>query len=289
MRHAALVLAGLVAAAAAQAATVPRPSARPLRVMSISACTDQLVLALLPPERITSVTWLARDPQLSLLVRQAAAVGVNHGFGEEVLRDRPDLVVAGTFTSTATRALLKRLGWPMIEVGPADSVADIRRVTRQVARAVGEPARAEVLLARMDRQLADLARDPGPRLRVAAWDGGGFGASRGSLFDTVLTAAGAVNVAADADPRTGPDSEALLATAPALLVQGGAPGNDRRTDVARGPLVRRFWGRGRTVIVPQSTYLCGTPFVADAAVRLRADLRAAVAAARAPLPFSVAR
>lgn len=283
IRRAASLAIVLLVASRAQADAVPRATAHPLRVMSISACTDQLVLALLPPARIASVSWLARDPQLSLLARQAAAVQVNHGFGEEVLRDRPDLVVAGTFTSTATRALLKRLGWPMIEVGPADTLDQVRATTRQVARAVGEAGHGEALLARMDRQLAGLARDRSPPLDVAAWDGSGFGAGPGSLYDTLLTLAGAVNVGAAV--RGTPDSERLLATAPALLVRGGESGGDLRANVAQHPLVRRFWG-GRSVVVPQAAYLCGTPFVGDAALRLQAQLRAAATAARVPLPFA---
>lgn len=281
------LLAMLLAAGSAAADGVPRATAYPRRVMSISQCTDELVLALLPRERIASVSWLARDPGLSLLSGPARRVPVNHGLGEEVLRDAPDLVVAGTFTSTATRALLKRLGWPLLEVGPADSIADIRATTRQVARAVGEPARGEALLARMDAQLADLARHPGPPLRVAAWDGGGFGAARGSLFDTLLTLAGATNVAAEAAARGGgPDSEVLLAAAPALLVRGGEGGGDLRTAVAQHPVVRRFWGPARSLTVSPAAYICGTPFIGDAALRLRGQLRAAVAAAGAPLPFA---
>ncbi len=278
---AACALALLPVAAAGNA--VPRPITHPLRVMSLSACTDQLVLALVPPARITSVTWLARDPSLSLMTAAAARVGVNHGLAEEVLRDRPDLVVAGTFTSAATRAMLRRLGWPMIEVGPADDIAAIRATTRQVARAVDAAGQGEALLARMDRQLAQLARRPAPLVRVAAWDGGGFGAARGTLFDALLTMVGATNVAADT--RAAPDTEALLAAAPPLLVRGGGSDHDLRATAAQHPLVRRWWA-GRTVVVPQAAHLCGTPFVADAALRLRADLRAATAAARAPLPFA---
>lgn len=224
----------------------------------------------------------------------ARGVAINHGLAEEVLRAQPDLVIAGTYTTPATRALLKRLGWPMLEVGPADTIAQIRATTRQVAQAVGEVARAEQLLARMDAQLAELARHPGPPLRVAAWDGAGFTAGPGSLYDTVLRLAGVVNVAAD--PRLtksgAPDTELLLAAAPALLMRGGPLGergddrNGLRADIAGNPLVRRFWGKDRTVAIDQAFYVCGTPFIADEALRLRARLQAAAAAARTPLPFA---
>lgn len=287
-----LVAAGLsvVADSAAAAAPAPQATAHPLRVMSINECTDQIVLALLPPERITSVTWLSRDPQSSQMAAAARRVAVNHGLGEEVLRDRPDLVIAGTFTTTATRQMLKALGWPMIEVGPADTVQQIRDTTRQIGRAVGEPAVAEALLTRMDRQIADIQRAPGPQLRVAAWDGSGFSAGQGTLYDVVLKMAGAENIASGPGaPRGGiPDTELLLAAAPALLVRGGGRDDQDavRADIAQSPLVRRLWGRDRSIAIRQAYYLCGTPFVAAEALRLRAELRGAAAAARSPLPFT---
>ncbi|MGC4250145.1 MAG: ABC transporter substrate-binding protein [Sphingobium sp.] len=263
---------------------------QPMRVMSMNQCVDQIVLALLPPERIASVTWLSRDPDGSLLYREARRVGVNHGLSEEVVRQRPDLVVAGTFTTPATRALLKRLGYPMIEVDHAESFDDIRQITRQVAKAVGEEARGEALIARMDRQLAALARDPGPKLRVAAWDGAGFNASEGSLYNAVLEAAGAVNVANRPPASTygRPDVEVLLQTAPTLLVKGAGVGRKPglRDNVERHPLIRRYWDGARTLTIRQAYYLCGTPLVADAAFELRAELRAAAARVRTPLPFA---
>lgn len=282
---AALSLSGVSAAAD----TVPRLSARPLKVMSINECTDQIVLALLPPSRIASVTWLSRDPQTSQMAAQAAKVGINHGLSEEVLRERPDLVIAGTYTTTATRGMLKTLGWPLLEIGPADTVKQIRDTTRQIAQAVGEKARGEALLARMDRQIAALARDPGPPLRIAAWDGSGFSAGQGTLYDTVLKMAGAINIAADpAVAKSGtPDTELLLAAAPALLVHGGSnDSNALRANTAQSSIVRRFWGPDRSLSIRQAYYLCGTPFVADEAFKLRSQLRAAAAAARVPLPFA---
>jgi iron complex transport system substrate-binding protein len=285
----AMALALPVSAGSVQGAA-SRTLHKPLRVMSMNQCTDQLVLALLPPERIASVTWLSRNPDGSLMQRAAMQVGINHGLSEEVVRQRPDLVVAGSFTTPATRGLLRRLGYPMIEVDGADSFADIRRITRQVAAAVGEVARGEALIARMDRQLADLARDPGPPLRVAAWDGAGFSARPGSLYDEVLRAAGVTNVA-NAPPASGygkPDTEVLLLTAPTLLVKGAGLGRPPglRENVERHPVVRRFWDGARTVTLRPAYYICGTPLVAEAALHLRAELRAAAAGVRAPLPFA---
>jgi len=256
---------------------VPRPSAHPLRVMSLNQCTDQIVLALLPPNRITSVTWLSRNPGSSLMHEAAERVGMNHGTVEEVIRERPDLVIAGTFTTTATRAMLRRLGYPMLELDPPNSFEDIRRMTRQVAAAVDARDRGETLITDMDRELAALALNRGPATRVAAWDETGFAAGPGSLEHEVLDAAGAHDIAADlpAGMFGRPNAELLLAADPDLLVQGSpaAASMSRGDDVTHHRVVREHW-RGRLLTVPQAYYVCGTPAVAHAATMLRDQLRA---------------
>ncbi|MGZ6037786.1 MAG: ABC transporter substrate-binding protein [Phenylobacterium sp.] len=281
----------VVALAAFAALAAGGAEARPLRVMSISDCGDQLVLALLPPAQITSVTWLSREPQTSMMAQAALKVPVNHGQAEEVLRDRPDLVIAGTFTTPAARAMLKTLHFPLLELGAVNSFDDVRTQTRTVAAAVGARARGERLIARMDLTLQQLAAHPGPPLRVAAWDGGGFAAPPGSMYDALLRAAGARNVAAERGGLAGgggPSVERLLAARPDVLVEGG-PGSDYpgpRTAVLGNPTVRRLWG-DRTVFLSPRDYECGTPFSVAGALRLRDALRAK--AVRAGPPLALAR
>jgi iron complex transport system substrate-binding protein len=143
---------------------------------------------------------------------------------------------------------------------------------------VDERARGEALIARMDAQLADLARDPGPPIRVVAWDRSGFAAGEGTLYDTILRAAGARNLVRE--PMTlsyrKPDVEVLLKADPTMLVQGAAvsEGPGLGDDVLRHRVVRRIWGH-RILPMAQAYYVCGTPMIGDAAIRLREQLRAA--------------
>ena len=80
----------------------------PQHVMSLSVCTDALLLDLLPSSRIASVTFLSRDPSNSSLWPQAAKVPINYGSAEEVFAEKPDFVLAGTYTTPATRMLVKK-------------------------------------------------------------------------------------------------------------------------------------------------------------------------------------
>ncbi len=248
----------------------------PQRVMSLSQCTDALVLELLPPQRIVSVTYLAHRSSDPVLAAEAARVGINYGNVEEVLAQRPDLVLAGTYSTPAARELLRELGAPMLVFAPASNFAEIRSQTRRMARALGAEARADALLAHMDATLADLARSrPERRIRVAAWSGDGYVPGRDTLFNALLDAAGGVNIAAPPGDRSSSfDIEQLLMAQPDVLAYAAdEPAPALKTDTADHPLLLRLYG-DRRITYPDLYIECGLPQSADAALALQRQLLA---------------
>jgi iron complex transport system substrate-binding protein len=248
----------------------------PQHVMSLSMCTDDLLLELLPTERIASITYYSRDPSNSYQWPQAAKVRINAGTIEEVLADKPDLVLAGTYTTPAARSLLKKLNLPLLEVPPAVDFDEIRAVTRQVAHALRREAAGEALIAKMDATLQELAASKPPQnIRVAAWGEGGSIPGKGTLFDSILRAAGGVNIASSVDDAgyTSFDVEQLLMAHPDVLAYAShitdTPGLN--TERAQHPLIRKLYSR-RSVTYPSALYSCGVVESADAAVALRASL-----------------
>jgi len=101
-------------------------NAKPSRVVSINLCTDQLLLQLASRDRIASVTYLATDPTISYLADRARGLPQNHGLAEEILPLKPDLILAGAFTSRPTTSLLRRLGYRIIEFKMADNFQTLR-------------------------------------------------------------------------------------------------------------------------------------------------------------------
>jgi len=266
----------LLLGAAAAFSAAPGPQ----HVMSLSMCTDDLLLELLPTERIASVTYYSRGPSNSYQWPQAAKVRVNTGTIEEVLAEKPDLVLAGTYTTPAARSLLKKLDLPLLEVPPAEDFDEIRAVTRQVAHALRREAAGEALIAKMDATLQELAASKPPQnIRVAAWAEGGLIPGKGTLFDAILRAAGGVNIASSVDDAgyTSFDVEQLLMAHPDVLAYAShitdTPGLN--TERAQHPLIRKLYSR-RSVIYPAALYSCGVVESADAAVALRASLKLAM-------------
>jgi iron complex transport system substrate-binding protein len=164
------------------------------------------------------------------------------------------------------------VGVPVLEV---DSVSDwegVRRITREVAAAVGEVAGGELLLQQMDAQLGELARQRPPvPLRVIGWSGSGDDVpGRDTMFNTILESAGGVNLGA----RTGKgsfDLEQVLQSRPQVLLRGASYGTRPalRNEVARHPVLRALSGIA-VIEYPEAVFGCGVPRAANLAVGLAA-------------------
>ena len=247
----------------------------PQRIMSLKICTDELLMELVPSSRIASVTFLSRERAALKLWPQAARIPVNHNSPEEVLATRPDLILTDSFTSPQMRALLARSGARVVQVPPAENFDQIHTVTRLVGQAVGEPAKAEALLAQMDDTLRRLAATkPAHPIRVMGWGGGGFVPGRSTLFNAVLEAAGGSDIAAE-DGYT--DVEGLIAAKPDVLAYGDdyIDTPSLRMDQNAHPLLLKFYGN-RRIVYPAAYLNCGVPESATAAVMLRRQLQSAM-------------
>jgi iron complex transport system substrate-binding protein len=247
-------------------------AAAPQRIMSLKVCTDELLLDLVQPSRIASVTFLSHEKASLRQWPQAAGIPVNHGTAEEILTTRPDVILTDPFIAPALRPLLAKTGARVVEVPPAENFDQIRSSTRLVAHAVGEEARGEALIARMDARLRDLAAHlPARPPTVAEWGGGGYVPGRGGLFDALLTAAGARNVEQSSFGYY--DVESLIAKNPDALVydnsyQGTA---SLRADQDQHPaLMKRYAGKS---ISYAALFGCGVPESADVAEQLQDALR----------------
>jgi iron complex transport system substrate-binding protein len=261
-------LALLAAAWAAAAHAAPLPS-----VASINLCADQLVLTLAEPEQILTVSWLAADPEESMLAAQAARYPLNYGSAEELLRFHPDVVIAGAYTNAFTRALLARLGYRVVELEPESSIADIESNLRRVAREIGREARGEALAAQLRaREERIAAARPAHAPAAVVVRPGGFTVGEHSLADDLMKLAGVRNVAAEQGlDRWGSLSmETLLRSRPELIVLTGyrASQPSLANATLAHPALERVRGAGRTAWVPATYWACGLPESLESAALL---------------------
>jgi len=253
-------------------------AAAPQRIVSLNKCTDQLLVRLVEPSRIASVSPIGTD-ELSFLADELRALPANAGRGESILLTNADLVLAGPFESHLRRDLLARAGFEVMVVGLWTSLADGRAQVRALAARLGAEARGEALIGALDDALARSRAIAPPRTALVL-QRRGYTPGDSSFLDEVLRHTGLVPHSARLGlPHGGTVSlERLLADPPDYLVMAES---DRRA-VDQGsallwhPALSAAVPPERRLYLPDPLTLCGGPATPLLIEVLAAEIRAKV-------------
>ncbi|WP_051631070.1 ABC transporter substrate-binding protein [Afifella pfennigii] len=268
----------LLSTAAASAAA----AAKPQRVVSINLCADQLLMRLADPEQIASLTYLARDNSMSNLAETARDFQANRGLAEEVMRYRPDLVLAGRYTKRVTVDLLKRIGVTVLELDVPRTMEEVEAQIRLLGEALGQEARAERLVGQIAASMKAAAEEKNASQRPTAivYEPNGYTVGAGSLIDELLALAGLENLASEKGMQNYGrlPLESLVALSPDVLVVGTPRGlPSLATELVRHPVLSHMPRPMHIAAVPPRLWACPGPDM-FAAVDI---LRQAAAEARA--------
>ena len=261
------------------AASATHADAQPQRIVSLNVCIDQILVDLVPRERIAAVTHLAADPLSSAHPERAAGLAITRGGAEDVLSRNADLVLAGQYSTPATVDLLRRLGHRVVLIALPDSIDGVRDVIGKIAAAVGEEARGAAMIGDLDRRIA-AARAPALPDAPSAlvYQVNNYVAGTFGLINEALLLAGWRNGAASIGvSRNGTISlEALVAAPPDLLVLASEPQTYATVvaDNLRHPLLAHLRKTRASTVVPWPLMLCGTQHIAEVVEALAAARRA---------------
>jgi len=263
----------------------------PQRIVSLNMCVDQILIDLVAKDRIAALSFLATDRTMSAVAERAKNYPRVKGAAEGVLALDPDLVIAGSYSTPATRNLLQRLGKRVVVVKQPATIEGVRNLITQLADLVGAPKRGHEMIAAFDQRLhkatAEDARAKSPgRAKSAganpptalAVQVNSIVSMPGTLLDDALTRAGLKNSARDlVRGKSGRvPLELIVRHPPDVLVMANAP-EDFKTVLAdnlRHPVLDTLTKNRPVVSLPMWSTLCGTPYVVTAVERLVAARRA---------------
>ncbi len=234
---------------------LPLGAARPQRVVSQAVGTDELLLALADPAQIAALSHIAQDARFSPVAAEAKRFPtIRESDAESVLRFRPDLVLATTFTRPETLSLLRRAGVHLVVLDRFDTLEDVYASLQLLGRELGQEARAEALIAQSRSRAAALAarlRGVKP-VRVLSATIYPFTSGTGTTFQDLCDHAGALNVAAEAGLRghAPTPSERLLLWNAEVLVVSDDPGVQARLGEIPHYRALPAFRAGRLVPVP---------------------------------------
>lgn len=180
----------------------------PLRVVSQTVGTDELLLALAEPAQIAALSHLARSAEYSAVVQEAQAYpSIEQGDAETILKYRPTLVLAADYSRAELLTQIERAGVRVLRLEHYATLDDAYANLRLVAATLGgaAPARAEALIADCAGRVQALARRlAGVRpVRVIAPSTYGVIGGAGTTFQDLCDHAGADNLAATLGGLTG--------------------------------------------------------------------------------------
>jgi len=236
-------------------------------VASLNLCTDEYLLLLAKRQEIASVSFLAQDPQESVLWKAARGLHTNRGSLEQVLVQKPSVVLTMGGGGKATSLVARRLGIRAVDLRPASSIDDVAENLRLTASALGEAERARPWLQRLSR----LRQSKPARATDAIWlSGGGQTIGTPSIGADWMLLAGLRQ-----RPLTGDriSLETLLVRPPHVLVQS----RYRSGQMSRGiewlnhPIVRN--AKSRRITADGRAWTCMGPLLIPEIERLRAVLR----------------
>jgi iron complex transport system substrate-binding protein len=267
------ILAGLILVL-----TLMPAAAQPRRVVSINACTDQLLFKL-APERIAALSTYAADPTLSLYAEEvrASAAPLIRGTVEEVLKRKPDLVLAGSWTRRVTRDRLKQEGVPVEEFAAPSTIDEVRASIRRMAALLGEEARGAAMLRGIDDAVNRATEASGRGLSALQFQRRGFTSGEDTLLGDIFRKLGLRNAAAPLGIRTVGRAplETVLKTRADLLIlleaNGGAA--DQGTALLHHPALLAAYPPERRLVLASRLTVCGGPAIAVALDRLGEALR----------------
>ncbi len=247
---------------------------KPQRIVSLNVCTDQILMLLVLPERIAALSYLARNSGISVMHKEASAIPFTYGSAEHVFILKPDLVLAGTYTTRATVNLLKRLGRTLIEVAPARNFEDIEKNIRQVGLAVGETKKAEVLINNMRTSVQqNLLNENEQRFEAVPYYSNGYTVGKNTLVDQLLYHTGFMSLGRKKrfSGTRKISLETLLMNKPDLLLIGKRDfkGHALAHEVFKHPVVKEITRTTKTISLADALTVCGTPHTVKAIEKLR--------------------
>ena len=195
----------------------------PMRIVSLTYGTDEILTSLLSPDRIASYSKYAGDDGISFLTKdEVSRVGRTVDMEpEHILALAPDLVIASTSTPMQTVEVLTRSGVPVYVSAIPTTVEEMKGKVRGVAKAVHEEEKGEVLVSDMESKLAALASklsavSPDKERVALGMSFRGILGKKGTLFSDVLRLAHVKDGAAVYEVPKGADAYLSLEILPKI-------------------------------------------------------------------------
>lgn len=204
-------------------------SPTPQRVVSLNLAADEILVEILPAERLVGVTAASDNPNSSNIVGRlpASTPRFFRGDMERLVALEPDLVIVSQYTDADFLRLLEASGLRYHRMVGLHSLAGFRKAILALGEAVGEPEAGARIVARYDERLSELAArlEGTAPPRVLYWSNP-FTAGGATAIGAMIECGGARNVGRELgiEGVVPVGAERAFVADPDFILVGGTPG-----------------------------------------------------------------
>lgn len=190
------------------------------KVFSTNACIDQ-ALVYIAPDKIGSLSHYSKDKTSNPFFKQTEEFPKNNGDPEEILFEKPDLILTGGFEKPSFQNSAKIIGASIHNFGMPASIAESKNQIFQIGKITGGSKRADSLIAAIEELEAKNFSEKIPALVLYE---GGHSAGENTLIDDALDKSGFINHARQFNIGNWGkiDIEQLLSNPPQIVIVAGA-------------------------------------------------------------------
>ncbi|MBL4865855.1 MAG: ABC transporter substrate-binding protein [Pseudomonadales bacterium] len=245
-------------------------SSQAKRVVSINLCTDELLLSLAERHQILSVSFLSTQPEYSYYWDQLDGISINRGLAEEILPLKPDLVLAGKYTTVAAVNFLRAFGLNVEQIEIPQDFAGVYSSIRKVGELIGAEKKAKVIISEMKLKMDNIRKRTAgqPTLQAAILAPNNFTSGINTFKSKLIEAAGFENIAG----RYGIDwygtlsLEHIVESQPDVLIidNSTANKNSLADRLLQHPALRRGMLNTKILDMPPALWACGGPITVKA-------------------------
>ena len=250
------------------------PSRTSPTLASMDYCADQYILALADRDQIASLSADATSVY-SFFAPRAAGIPSSRGTAEEILANKPDMVVRQWKGTAAVDALFERADIHAVTVpfanAPDAALDSLIVFGDQIGR--GERARAFAAERRATRQMLETMPASGQKALYVTPSG--YTAGSGTSVDAIIKSAGFGTMADDYDLRGWHPlpMESIAGAKPDVIITSffELPRPASRWSLAQSPLINQLLADLPVIDLPASYLSCNGLFDIDAASYIRTE------------------
>ncbi len=179
--------------------TVIKLDKKPQHIVSLTLCSDEILLSLIDKNRLASCTSRATDRGISNVAEQAQDVPkLSSKSIEAIIALQPDLVIAADWLPVELIESLREVGLNVYAYKTPSTITEVESLVEEFSKVVGETEKGIAIVKEMDEVLTKVQDDVKQILQdkrkvVMALSFMGCYGGKGSILDDIDKNAGVIN------------------------------------------------------------------------------------------------